>query len=89
MDKIKKPDPNHYNFGYGHNMADQYHKDLLRWQTKWIDADGREVEIKCMSNYWLNNIRKMFKHDREAIKPIMDEIKRRKTKHYERSFRND
>lgn len=47
----------------------------------WIDHKGRKVEIKSMSSKWLNNIRKKFRgKDRQKIKPIMDEIKRRKNK---------
>ena len=45
----------------------------------WTDTKGRQVVISSMSDYWLNNIRKMFKgEDRQKIQPIMDEIKRRK-----------
>jgi hypothetical protein len=45
----------------------------------WTDTKGRQVIISSMSDYWLNNIRKMFKgEDRQSIQPIMDEIKRRK-----------
>jgi len=43
----------------------------------WKDHKGREIEIHTMSNRWLNNIRKKF-HDSSDIKPILDEIKRRK-----------
>jgi protein gp37 len=47
----------------------------------WVDHKGREVVINSMSDYWLNNIRKMFKGEgRQKIQPIMDEIKRRKKK---------
>lgn len=45
----------------------------------WSDTKGRQVTISSMSDYWLNNVRKMFKgEDRQKIQPIMDEIKRRK-----------
>ena len=45
----------------------------------WIDHKGREIDIKTMSDRWLNNIRKKFKGERrKLIQPIMDEIKRRK-----------
>lgn len=45
----------------------------------WVNSDGTEVLISSMSDYWLNNIRKMFKGEgRQNIQPIMDEIKRRK-----------
>lgn len=46
----------------------------------WKDAKGREVSIVSMSDYWLNNIRKMFiGKNRDKIQPIMNEIKRRKS----------
>jgi len=45
----------------------------------WTDNKGRKVVISSMSDYWLNNIRKMFKgEDMQKIQPIMNEIKRRK-----------
>lgn len=45
----------------------------------WTDNKGRKVVISSMSDYWLNNIRKMFKgEDMQNIQPIMNEIKRRK-----------
>lgn len=47
----------------------------------WIDHKGRKIEISTMSNKWLNNIRKLFREDRDRIRPIMDEIKRRKKKY--------
>lgn len=43
----------------------------------WIDHKGRAVLIHTMSNRWLNNIRKKYK-GKSFIKPIIDEIKRRK-----------
>lgn len=48
--------------------------------THWIDSKGREVEIKSMSDYWLNNIRKAFRDQPASsrVKPILEEIKRRK-----------
>lgn len=50
-------------------------------KATWIDKNGREVVIRFMSDYWLNNIRKMFKgEDRQKIQPIIDEIKRRNKK---------
>jgi len=46
----------------------------------WIDTKGRKVDITSMSDYWLNNIRKMFKGEgRNKIQSIMNEIKRRKS----------
>ncbi len=48
-------------------------------QKIWVDSNGRVIIISSMSNRWLNNIRKKFNgKNREKIKPIMDEIKRRK-----------
>ena len=44
----------------------------------WIDKKGRSIKVMSMSDRWLNNIRKYFRNDRDKIKPIMDEIKRRK-----------
>ena len=45
----------------------------------WLDNKGRTIEIHTMSDRWLNNIRKRFKGT-EKVKPILDEIKRRKLK---------
>ena len=45
--------------------------------STWKDNKGRAIEIHTMSNRWLNNIRKKFRGD-SKIKPILDEIKRRK-----------
>ena len=47
--------------------------------TFWKDSKGREIEIQTMSDKWLNNIRKKFKGT-EKVKPILNEIKRRKAK---------
>jgi hypothetical protein len=48
-------------------------------QKIWVDSNGRVIIISSMSNRWLNNIRKKFNgKNRDKIKPIMDEIKRRK-----------
>lgn len=47
---------------------------------KWTDPKGRQVEIRTMSNRWLNNIRKKFKGT-DKVKPIIAEIKRRKNDH--------
>ena len=44
----------------------------------WIDKKGRSIKVMSMSDRWLNNIRKYFRNDRDKIKPIMAEIKRRK-----------
>lgn len=57
------------------------------WQTAtWKDSKGRDVLIHTMSNRWLNNIRKMFNgKSRDKIKPIMDELKRRKLKNKNRN----
>lgn len=64
----------------------------------YTDRKGRKVKIMSMSDRWLNNIRKYFKDDHDMIKPIMDEIRRRKnlrlnkskklTEHYNR-IRNE
>jgi hypothetical protein len=52
---------------------------LNELQKKWVDSKGRVIIISSMSNRWLNNIRKKFTgENRDKIKPIMDEIKRRK-----------
>jgi hypothetical protein len=49
------------------------------FERTWTDHKGRKVLIHTMSNRWLNNIRKMYNGtSRDKIKPIMDEIKRRK-----------
>lgn len=45
----------------------------------WIDNKGRAVKIHTMSDKWLSNIRKKLKGT-EKVKPILDEIKRRKKK---------
>ena len=48
--------------------------------TTWTDHSGREVDVRTMSDLWLNNIRKAYSSpkEREKIRPILDEIKRRK-----------
>ena len=47
----------------------------------WTDHKGRSIQIHTMSDKWLNNIRKRFSGaDRDKIQPVIDEIKRRKTK---------
>ncbi len=45
----------------------------------WTDHKGRTVVIATMSDRWLNNIRKKFK-GQAFIKPVTDEIQRRKQK---------
>ena len=50
----------------------------------WKDNKDRCIAIHTMSNKWLNNIRKKYKN--EDIKPVLDEIKRRKNlKKHEKS----
>lgn len=59
--------------------SESQHKNNAMLPAVWTDTKGRQVVISSMSDYWLNNIRKMFKgEDRQKIQPIMDEIKRRK-----------
>lgn len=38
---VDKPDQRDYNFGFGHNMADQYKRDLLAY-NKWLQS---KIEI--------------------------------------------
>lgn len=51
-------------------------------QEDWRTAKWKGVLIRTMSDRWLNNIRKYFREGdgREKIKPVMDEIKRRRNK---------
>lgn len=62
------------------------HSELkTQWHTEsdiknWVDGNGRWVNIQSMSDRWLNNIRKFFKGEGDKVKPILDEIKRRKNK---------
>lgn len=44
----------------------------------WIDNKGRKVDIKTMSDKWLNNIKKNKSISKEKKQEIINEIKRRK-----------
>ena len=49
---MNKPNKNDYNFGYGHNEADDYYKDLELWMDEMTKEElGRKalrVQTKCL-----------------------------------------
>ena len=51
----------------------------------WKDHKGREIQIHTMTNKWLNNIRKYLPLNNPTRIEIIKEIKRRKTKTYNRA----
>lgn len=50
----------------------------------WTDAKGRIVLVHTLSDRWLNHIRKYYRDKPEWIRPILEELKRRKALHKDR-----